>query len=77
MGDEIRWNKGMRVVKTFHGTEGYTETEEGRVGRIDRRLGIVYFDNGQEVETGITFDLSGRERENFFPPMWCEIRPAD
>lgn len=72
----MKWKRGMKVVKTFHGLDGYIETQDGTVGKIDLKKGIVYFDNGQGTETGITYDLNGREIENFFPPMWSEIKPA-
>ena len=72
----MKWKKGMRVIKIFHGLGDYTETQAGTIGKVDLKKGIVYFANDEETEQGITYDLNGRERENFFPPMWSEIKPA-
>lgn len=64
------FKKGMRVVKIFHGTNGYREATIDTVARVAK--GAVYVGEG----SGITYSVStGRELENFFPPFYCEITP--
>lgn len=65
----IDWKVGMKVKKTLYGISGYTEETEGVITKIEN--GIIYVDE----EWGITFDLMGKELENFFLPMRCEIEP--
>lgn len=67
---KTRFKKGTNVVKTLYGLGGYMETSKGVVTKVSK--GVVYVDD----ESGITFDaITGRELENFFPPMRQEIRP--
>ncbi len=66
------WNVGMMVRKVFHGIGGYRETSSAVVTRINKKTRTIYVDD----ETGITYDLNGREKENFFPPMYSEIIPS-
>ena len=63
------WKVGMKVKKTFHGLDGYTEEYEGEITKIEN--GIIYVDE----EWGITFNQQGKEIENFFLPMRSEITP--
>jgi hypothetical protein len=66
-----RFAKGMKVWKTFHGVGGYTEEGEDVVESV--KSGVV---RTRTCEGGITFDATtGRELENFFPPMYQSIIP--
>ena len=67
----IDWKVGMKVKKIFHGINGYTEEDEGIITKIEND--VIYFNE----EWGITYDLEGKEIENFFPPMRSEIRPLE
>jgi hypothetical protein len=73
-----RFDPGMLVVKTFHGTHGYTEYAASRIAKIEG--GTVYLGDGEcGYESGITYSAAtGREIEMFFlsAGMWSEIRPA-
>ena len=69
------FKKGIRVLKTFHGIGGYIETGVQTVGKVSK--GVVYLeDNEGRLETGVTYDLHGREIERFFLPIITDIRLA-
>lgn len=69
--DQPRFRPGMKVKKTLHGIDSYKEASDGEVDEV--KDGIVYLTEGR----GITYDAeTGRELENFFLPMYCEIEPA-
>jgi hypothetical protein len=63
------WKIGMKVKKTFHGVQGYTEETEGVVTACDEGCDTVIV-NG---EHGVTYDWSGMEKEMFFPGMYSSI----
>ena len=71
MNKQQKWFVGMKVVKTLHGLDGYTEKSEGTITKID--AGVIYVDD----EWGITYGMDGRELQNFFPPMYSEIVPKE
>lgn len=75
------FKKGMKVIKTFKGLGGYRETAEATVGKVSKKENTVWLINKggsgpDDLETGITYDLRGREKENFFPGMTSSIAPA-
>lgn len=73
------FKKGMMVVKTFKGMGGYRETSEATVGKVSKKANTVWLANDGspgDLEWGVTYDLEGREKENFFPGMTTTIRPA-
>lgn len=72
MKQMAEWKVGMRVAVTFYGIGGYTEKSEGTITKINKKTKTIYVDDN----TGITFGFDGKEKENFFPPMRQEIRPA-
>ena len=63
------WKVSMKVKKTFHGINGYIEENEGTITKIEND--IIYVDEGW----GITYNLQGKENENFFSPIRSEIEP--
>lgn len=68
--------KGMKVVKVFHGINGYREAVLGTIGKVSK--GVAYFANEEEIETGITYDpATGNELENFIPGMRSEVTPLE
>jgi hypothetical protein len=70
-----KFRKGMKVTKVLHGLNGSIERADYLVGRVSK--GVVYLTDGVNgIETGITYDLNGMERERFFLPMWSEIVPT-
>lgn len=68
-----QFRKGKKVERVLRGP-GALETKEIRiVGKVSK--GVVYLeDDFGSIETGITFDLHGKEREGYFPGMRAEIR---
>lgn len=78
------FKKGMLVLKTFHGIEGYEEYSIRAVAKVEN--GVAYVtsddvdDNGEvdlsNYEWGITHNAAdGMEIERFFPGMYATIVP--
>jgi hypothetical protein len=71
--DNFAWTVGTKAVKIFHGLSGYREARVVEITSIDTKTRTIYVDN----ETGITYDVNGREKENFIPGMRSEITPLE
>lgn len=70
----MSFKKGMKVKKIFKGIGGFREETEAVVGKVSK--GVVYLSDGQGgIETGVTYNMRGKEIENFFLPMTSEIIP--
>lgn len=70
---KTKFKKGMTVIKIFHGLDGYTERANAIIGKVTKNA--IYLNDGEgNLEEGITYDHNGREIENFFSPMWSEIK---
>ena len=66
--DLMRFRKGQLVIRIFYGIGDYTEADIDKVSKVSK--GVVYT---EECES-ITFDSeTGKELENFFPPMRQQI----
>ncbi len=72
----MTFKKGMKVIKTLKGIGSYVETEERLIHSVKK--GVVYLDSEGYAETGITYNAkTGKEIENFFPPMTSFIKPIN
>lgn len=75
----MKFKKGMKVTKVYKGLSNYTEKSDEVVAKVSTKDNTVWLANCGDVndpETGITYDLKGKEKENFFFGITSFIVPA-
>ena len=66
----FEFKEGQKVVKIFYGIAGYRKAYLAKVTSVKNN--IVKIDENE----GVTYSaITGKELENFFPPMRSEITP--